>query len=217
MRGNPNKHFTMPYQADYPKHWNALPGETSAEYWDRVERQDRELGYVPRRGPMMPTPRPCTGLRSRGVNQTESERALLPTPVANPDNKSPEAHLAMKARMKGGPRYKITDLQVWAKANGVVGLARPNSEELLATPTKRDWKSGKASQATHDRNSRPLSEQACARGITGTAALLTLVEWMMGYPARWLLDAAWAVPVSPPMGTRSSQRSPKSSGAPSPK
>jgi len=40
---------------------------------------------------------------------------LWPTPVANDDNKSPEAHMAMKARMKGGPRHTITSLQVAAK------------------------------------------------------------------------------------------------------
>ena len=41
---------------------------------------------------------------------------LLPTPVANDDNKSPEAHMSMKASMKGGPRHKPTSLQVYAKA-----------------------------------------------------------------------------------------------------
>ncbi len=41
---------------------------------------------------------------------TESER--WPTPYAQDDNKSPEAHLAMKARMKGRPRNTITSLQV---------------------------------------------------------------------------------------------------------
>ena len=37
------------------------------------------------------------------------------TSVANDDNKSPEAHMAMKARMKGGPRNTVTSLQVQAK------------------------------------------------------------------------------------------------------
>ena len=44
--------------------------------------------------------------------------AMWPTPVANDDNKSPAAHMAMKARMKGGPRNCITSLQVMAKADG---------------------------------------------------------------------------------------------------
>jgi hypothetical protein len=40
---------------------------------------------------------------------------LWPTPCAQEDGKSPEAHLAMKARMKGGPRYTVTSLNVAAK------------------------------------------------------------------------------------------------------
>jgi hypothetical protein len=39
------------------------------------------------------------------------------------------------------------------------------------------------------------------RGAIGTAALLILVEWMMEYPKRWLLDAGLAVPASPPTAT----------------
>lgn len=38
-----------------------------------------------------------------------------PTPCANDDNKTPEAHMAMKARMKGGPRNSITSLNVLSK------------------------------------------------------------------------------------------------------
>jgi len=49
----------------------------------------------------------------------------------------------------------------------------------VATPTARDWKSGKASQATHDRNSRPLSEQI------GGSLNPTWVEWLMGWPLGW--------------------------------
>lgn len=58
----------------------------------------------------------------RGSGQQPSSKAgnaclardarLWPTPVSNDDNKSPDAHLAMKARMKGGPRTQITSLSV---------------------------------------------------------------------------------------------------------
>ena len=51
--------------------------------------------------------------------------------------------------------------------------------KVYATPTARDWRSGKASQATMDRNSRPLSEQ-----IGGTLNP-TWVEWLMGWPLEW--------------------------------
>jgi hypothetical protein len=140
----------------------------------------------------MPTPRPCSGLRSRGVNQTELQRALtlLPTPC----NQSQSGGV----RLEGGSAAR-----------------KKLKAALLATPLARDFRSGKTSKATAAKNSRPLSEQACARGIVGTADLLRLVEWMMGFPPRWLLDAALAVPVSPPTATRSSRSSPSLSAAPS--
>ena len=47
------------------------------------------------------------------------------------------------------------------------------------TPTSRDWRSGKASQATHDKNSRPLSERI------GGSLNPTWVEWLMGWPLGW--------------------------------
>ena len=53
------------------------------------------------------------------------------------------------------------------------------SARTFATPTARDWRSGKASQATMDRNSRPLSEQI------GGLLNPTWVEWLMGWPIGW--------------------------------
>ena len=80
---------------------------------------------------LWPTPTACAdkSIRTPEGARAEVERgkspdlaahvmAMWPTPVANDDNKSPEAHMAMKARMKGGPRNCITSLQVMAKANG---------------------------------------------------------------------------------------------------
>lgn len=49
----------------------------------------------------------------------------------------------------------------------------------FATPTARDWRSGKASEATHAKNSRPLSEQI------GGSLNPTWVEWLMGWPPGW--------------------------------
>jgi len=64
---------------------------------------------------------------------------LLPTPVAKDDGKKPEAHMAMKRRMKGGPRKSITSLAVLARA----GFEQPESEatERFPTPTAGDAKS----------------------------------------------------------------------------
>jgi hypothetical protein len=52
-------------------------------------------------------------------------------------------------------------------------------EALLATPTARDWKSGKASRETMEKNSRPPSEQI------GGQLNPTWVEWLMGWPLGW--------------------------------
>ena len=49
----------------------------------------------------------------------------------------------------------------------------------VATPTARDFRSGKASEATHAKNSRPLSEQI------GGLLNPTWVEWLMGWPLGW--------------------------------
>ena len=55
---------------------------------------------------------------------------LWPTPCAQEDNKSPAAHLAMKARMVGGPRSTITSLNVMVKATarGLWPTPQPRSQ-----------------------------------------------------------------------------------------
>lgn len=53
------------------------------------------------------------------------------------------------------------------------------SARMFATPTARDWRSGKASKQTMERNSRPLSEQV------GGLLNPEWVEWLMGWPIGW--------------------------------
>lgn len=121
--------------------------------------------------------------------------SLLPTPVAHPDGKSVEAHLAMKARMGGG-RVKATDLRVVL--------------QLLPTPTARDSKgtdapgrAGGVSLPVAARDVERWGEYAEAianwEGIIGRPAPEPLeekhlnprfVEWMMGYPEGWVDGAS---------------------------
>lgn len=54
---------------------------------------------------------------------------------------------------------------------------------ILPTLTARDYKSEKASPATMERNSRPLSETFGA--ITGLKLQPEFAEWMMGFPPGW--------------------------------
>jgi hypothetical protein len=79
----------------------------------------------------------ATGKRENGTKITVSLPGVVkivgtwPTPVANPDNKTPEAHLAMKLRMgeRDGThsnRTAITDLQVMAKAFGTTTSGSPD-------------------------------------------------------------------------------------------
>ena len=51
--------------------------------------------------------------------------------------------------------------------------------KLWPTPLERDWKHGKISQATADKNSRPLSDHV------GGSLNPAWVEWLMGYPEGW--------------------------------
>lgn len=87
------------------------------------------------------------------------------------------------------------------KARNGGNLVEAVSAHLFATPTARDWRSGKASPETMAGNSRPLSEQ-----IGGTLNP-TWVEWLMGFPLGWT--------ASNPSATPSSIKSPNSSAAPS--
>ena len=76
------------------------------------------------------------------------QQALLagwPTPVANDDNKNPEAHLAMKARM-GGNRTAITSLQVMAKTTVLgqmsISSPAPTGERGALAPALSLWLMG---------------------------------------------------------------------------
>lgn len=116
----------------------------------------------------------------------------------------------------------------------------PNLMAALATPSARDWRSGKSNQ--HGKNARPLNEQFermmlptpvsadgerqsktyCrgnptllgASGLTGRLAFLLFRSWMMGLPPSWLETALSIAPSALPRATPSSRRSPARSSEP---
>lgn len=114
---------------------------------------------------------------------------LWPTPLANSHtgaghgpNKtgSPNLQTAVKAwptptSSLGTNGGRVTPRK--AREGGT--LIEALSARTFATPTARDWKSGKASQTTMERNSRPLSEQI------GGLLNPVWVEWLMGWPLGW--------------------------------
>lgn len=78
------------------------------------------------------------------------------TPVAHDDNKSPEAHMAMKRRMKGGPRNTITSLAVQTRC---------------FLPAPQTTAHGEPSSKNHPTSRRRLNP--------------AFVAWLMGLPWWW--------------------------------
>ncbi len=118
---------------------------------------------------------------------SEDGSSLWPTPTAHDDNKSPEAHMAMKERMPGGPRRKPTSLQVMVK-----GIERG----MWPSPTARDAQTvrkamrGQGSLEAGNEIIRPLVVQAWestedGRPIQPTGLNPEWVEWLQGFPEGW--------------------------------
>jgi hypothetical protein len=108
---------------------------------------------------------------------TDAAVRQWPTPVAaNDDNKTPEAHLAMKARMGGG-RKEITSLNVKDHKDGANPSSNVPTNSLLGRQAPRTFVCGKPS-STAGRKLNPR-----------------FVEWLMGWPLGWT-DCGSVVTVS---------------------
>jgi len=105
---------------------------------------------------------------------------LWATPTAQDDNKSPEAHMAMKARMKGGPRYKPTSLKVQVR--------------MWPTPNRADGEGGPGNSGRDGGNdNRKGASKTSGDGLAtriGGQLNPQWVEWLQGFPGGWTdLDA----------------------------
>jgi hypothetical protein len=136
--------------------------------------------------------------------------SLLPTPVANDDGKTPEAHMAMKAGFRQPPLLPSPTASYgrrggqYRSQNAEGG---PHLEEevakLLPTPTSVDYKSSrKATLPGYDETSNAgttlldaallsSGESTAPRSSGGKSSSAGLrlnpsfVEWMMGAPPGW--------------------------------
>jgi hypothetical protein len=119
---------------------------------------------------------------------------LLPTPSAQDYGTNQGGAAGRAGKVRPFLRTMLTptakdnldcpSMQKWAGARELMDLLK-SAMGGLATPTARDWRSGKASEATMARNSRPLNEQLYAHGITQEADLLAIYEWLMAFPPGW--------------------------------
>ena len=106
---------------------------------------------------------PICALRARAARISDNGFGGWPTPVANDDNKSPEAHLAMKKRMGGG-RKAITSLQVMAQT--VAGWP---------TPTKGNADGSQMAKDASTTGRRPDGSKA-------TVSLNQVAQTVVGWP-----------------------------------
>lgn len=117
--------------------------------------------------------------------------ALWGTPVAQDDNKSPEAHIAMKRRMKGGPRNTVTSLQVQAQmwttpqahdvtARGAGQVPTSKAGNACLARDAMNWPTATSSDANGARNAtagRRNPESAHHAGVTLNDAVWNWPNW----------------------------------------
>ena len=129
-----------------------------------LERTTKETGYGSSRN--WPTPQ-ASDNRPRATANSTARRIAIGKQVS------------LEAAVKFWPTPTVCGNYNRKGASATSGDGLATAVRKYATPTARDWKSGKASQATHDRDSRPLSEQI------GGSLNPTWVEWLMGWPLGW--------------------------------
>ena len=161
--------------------------ESFSETWPRWGMmRDGECWALSTRAPRIggnesgswPTPRSCSAMAA----------TITPEAIAKASERFPNLETVVVRRL-------------WPTPRASEGAKQPNDAnrhspclawvvkhpEKWPPPTARDWKSGKASQETMERNARPLSE------TVGGSLNPTWVEWLMGWPLGWTDCAASAM------------------------
>ena len=194
IRGNQNSHYKL-WQT--PVADDAI-NRTNGKFNSRGEpKLSAEVKLFPtpqsrdyRSGDVQDSPR-ARRKQAQGWSPNLNDVVLWRTPTVGMLNadRAKDPEYANRKRAKG-QTITLADQVKWptptvcgnhnrkgASATSGDGLA--TAVKAFATPTARDWKSGKASEATMERNSRPLSEQI------GGSLNPTWVAWLMGWPMNW--------------------------------
>ena len=184
--------LTEPDQACGPT-WRASLArfDPASSSWKTAQRSlfgdsDESSVIWPRSG--MTAAGQCWELPTLGRRTSATGCGLWPTPTTqdNPQMKGEgkaAAHPKRGTTLGGAVRLWPTPIA--SDSRGSSGKPAPGKQIQLvdavrfATPLSRDWRSGKTSQATAEKNSRPLSEQI------GGSLNPTWVEWLMGWPLGW--------------------------------
>jgi len=103
--------------------------------------------------------------------------------------------LRSEAQLAARPTPRATEIVTGQNAQGGLGLTSIAQMTTWATPSARDWRDGRASEETMNRNSRPLNEQAVQLADSGETPNGSpagmerpgqlnpaLPRWLMGYP-----------------------------------
>jgi hypothetical protein len=128
---------------------------------------------------------PLTLAAQTGMSEGQFKR-LRPTATASDDGKlGPYAQggTALSAAIRTWPTPTVSGNWNRKGASAESGDGLRTAVNLWATPAARDFRSGKASPETMDRNSRPLNEQVTAQ--TGGALNPAWVEQLQGFPDGW--------------------------------
>jgi hypothetical protein len=126
---------------------------------------------------MWPTP---TASQARSEGSLMQYRALVDAGVLTREEAEAMCQGSLTPpRMKAWPTPTVCGNYNRKGASPTSGDGLATAVLKCATPTASPWRSGKASQSTMERNSRPLSEQI------GGSLNPTWVEWLMGWPLGW--------------------------------
>ncbi len=143
---------------------------------------------------------------NRYMNDAMEQLLPAPTPIVNDATGSTHCYSSGKIALKlpgfakqlcpvNTPRATDGTNGGPNQAGGALPADAANLLASVATPTPRDSKNGQASDATMQRNSRPLNEQAVnilatSTSAPGAMALSRVLDaaysrWLMGFPSAW--------------------------------